>query len=610
MDRFFTVNALVDSPDALRNRPFVSDTDMIKAAATDTYAAYSIACADWVGMPRVTQKSAVWSRVKKQRIVNGKSVDYLAWDLSSVWHLETDAYKHEKDGWHLVRTVEGSNGGFFGLALSVAQLAPQKGNTPDQLISKRPNPTCSVPLLPSLDKFTQGVSACETKAAELRASASAVVSGETGDKPTESPSAEAIGTGLGQAALGAAEGKPTQALETAAASTGATGATAVNAAVTAEAAVAACKQPIEAIAEAKDELRSIASNPTAAIASSAVGLAACAGVDFTADLSTATAPGAAQLHSSFCENLRDDVSRGAQAMADVARCRGRVSIEGATLMLQKHVKEIPGFRMMAKVRRLAEYPDGNVVGISLGRDEGLRRGDLYVAFAPRPDGSSEPVGYGRILLVGPGGRDGEDKPSHLKPRTGSAPDGARVEEHPQVGVPLAVRPQVDLFVMRGDLKSTIAVGGALEGGYNASAFAPIGDEVWGKAFIGYAQGSNKEGFITVELVPEVLKYLGGGFAVYGTSGFTMVVAMKQIDQGSTVNGKTVTKDTSLAGLNIGAELGGGLDYSIAPDWNTRLSVMYRQGFYGTKLEESTKTVSVDGGLLSYAQAGLSVGYTF
>src|SRR6185295_17021972 len=146
MDRFFTVNALVDSPVALARKPFVSDTDMIKAAATDTYAAYSIACADWVGMPRVTQKSAIFKPVKKQRVVNGKTVDYMAWDLNVVWDLEADAYHHEKDGWHLVETVSGSNGGFFGVALELARLAPQKGNTPDQLISKRPAPSCSVPL--------------------------------------------------------------------------------------------------------------------------------------------------------------------------------------------------------------------------------------------------------------------------------------------------------------------------------------------------------------------------------------------------------------------------------------------------------------------------------
>jgi hypothetical protein len=562
-------------------------------------------------MPRVTEKSATWKPVKKQRVVNGKSVDYMAWELSITWGLEADAYHHEKDGWHLVQTVSGSNGGLFGLALGLAAMAPQKGNTPDQLISKRPAPSCSVPLLPSLKKFTDGLSECETKANEVRTSATALLSGEPGEKPAEeTPSAEATGAAIGQAAADAADGETRKAVETVAASTGATGAAAVNAVATTEAAVAACKKPIEAIASAKDELRALSSNPTQAAFGAAVGLAACAGVEFTADLSTATAPGAAQLHSSFCENVQDDTSRGPAAMRDVAICQGRVGLEGATLMLQKNVKNIPGFRMMAKVRHLTEYPDGNVVGLSLGHDEGLKRGDLYVAFAKGPDGATERVGYGRILLVGPGGREGDDKPSHFKPRTGSAPDGARVEEHPQVGVPLALRPQVDFFVSRGDLKSTIAVGGALEGGYNATDFVPIGDEVWGKAYVGYAQGTDKEGFVTIELVPEILHYLGGGFAVYGTSGFTMVIAMKQISQGATVNGKTVTKDMSLAGLNMGAEIGGGLDYSIAPDWNARISATYRQGFYGTKLEESSKTVTIDGGLLSLAQAGLSVGYTF
>ena len=613
MDRFFTVNALVDSPAVLRGKTFVADADMIRAATTDTYAAYSIACADWIGMPRVTNKKATWAPVKRQRMVNGKSVDYMAWDLRIVWDLETAVYKHEKDGWKLFTTVEGTNGGLFGVALTMAALAPQKGNMPpDQLISKRPAPSCSVPLVPALSKFAEGASECENTAGELRANAMALVGGKSDGEPKSAGTeASAVATAE-QVALDAAQGKTTAALATAAtATTGETGAAAVKVAATAEGAVRACKKPIEAIAEAKDQLRALShADPGSLALNATVGLAACAGVDFTADLSTATAPGTAQLRSTFCKDVKDDVSLGATAMEAVARCSGRIAVEAATLDLQKHVKEIEGFRIFAKLQALADHPERELYGIAEGQDEGVHRGDVYVAFVKAADGSNERVGYGRIQSVGPGGPHGEDTPSHFKFRTGDAAPGTRMEEHPQVGVPLAVRPQVDYFVSRGDMKTSLAFGAALEGGYNASQFVPIGDEVWGKAFIGYAHGSGNEGFITIELVPEVVKYLGGGFAVYGTSGFTAVVAMKSIESGSTVNGQVVTSDKTVSGMNFGAEIGGGLDYSITPDWNARLSVAYRQGFYGTKLEDSSKSLSVDAGTLSLAQAGLSAGYTF
>jgi len=624
LERFYMVNALVDSPDALKNHALVPDAEMIRAATVDPFAAYSIACADWVVMPRVTGKRATWKPVKRQRTVNNKTVDYMAWDLSIVWKLQADVYRHGNNGWQLAQTVHGSNGGLFGLALGLAASAPQKGNMPPEpLVSKRPAPSCSVPLLPALSKFTQSASDCESAAGELRASTAGVIAesaggvapkSETPDAQAGSSSAEPQSALVGtaeQAAVDAARGKPGTALETAAAGASPQAAAVVHVAASVQDTVKACKEPIEAVAEAKDQLRALSHPDPGALALQAtVGLAGCAGIEFTADLSTATAPGAAQLHSSYCENVRDDVALGDQAMQAVARCGARVGIEGATLALQKSAKQLDGWRMFATLQRLAHNTDSSRFGIALGQSEGLHRGDLYVAFVRAPDGSSSRAGYGRIQLVGPGGSDAQQQPSQLKLRSGSADQGVRVEEHPQVGVPLGVRPQADLFVSSGSLKTTVAYGAALEGGYNASQFAPVGDEVWGKIFISYMQGSDQESFVGLELMPEILHYLGSGFAVYGTSGFAAVFAMKSVDAGATVGGKLVSAKTDISGFALGAGLGGGLDYSPAPDWVVRLSALYRQGFSGTKLEDKGKTLALNAGSLSAGQGGVSAAYIF
>jgi hypothetical protein len=639
LDRFYMVNALAESPGDLKGHAQVGDVEMIRAAGTDAFAAYSIACADWVVLPRVASKDATWKPVKKTKMVNNKSVEYLAWDLSVVWGLEADVYHHVANGWQLSKTVVGSNGGFFGLALSLAAAAPQKGNMPPtQLVSKRPDPTCSVPLLPALNKFTDGMKQCHEAFSDLSAKASAVMSDSppagAESAPGTVPSAEQIakqavdtaaagalnqvpnGNGVApqlteqeKSALAAAKGHDPMALAPLAMGAAASANPALaGAAASAQVTVTTCKQPIEAVAEAHDELRKMVTNPGAAAFDAAVGLAACSGLEFTADLSTATAPGTAQRRSSFCEHVIDEQSAGAAAMESVARCEARVAVEGATLGLQKAAKQLDGWRMFAVLKPIAQTPDDHRVGISLGQSEGLRRGDLYVAFTPSAGGAA--LGYGRILDVGPGGPDGDAHPSQFKFRSGEADVGARMEEHPQVGVPLGLRPQVDYLLSHGSLDTTLAYGAALEGGYNASPFVPVGDEVWGKIYLSYLLGSSNESFAAIELMPEIVHFLGSGFAVYGTSGFVAMFAIKELKANSTFAGKNVASDTSLSGFTYGAELGAGIDYSVSPDWDLKLSALYRQGLARAKLEDKSKTYSMSGGSLAAAQGALSLAYTF
>lgn len=241
--------------------------------------------------------------------------------------------------------------------------------------------------------------------------------------------------------------------------------------------------------------------------------------------------------------------------------------------------------------------------MSLGTAEGVHRGDTYIATSLRADGTSVEGGFGRVQSEGPGGALGVATPSHFKFRKGTAEPGTKMEEHAQIGVPLGLRPLVKYYVFNGNLETKLAYGAALEGGYNASRFVSVGDEVWGRACVSIAAGAASELFIDAEIGPEVVHYLGGGFAAYGGAGLDFQWASKSIDVSS-------SKKESVSGLNFGMLLMLGLSYAITPDWDARLSVAYRQGGGATKLENEAKTLSVDAGSLPFAQGGLAVSYTF
>ncbi|HEV8548628.1 MAG TPA: hypothetical protein VGQ57_06360, partial [Polyangiaceae bacterium] len=290
----------------------------------------------------------------------------------------------------------------------------------------------------------------------------------------------------------------------------------------------ACKKGVTAVQDVSEKLRTLSQQGPQSLGIQAVaGLASCAGIDLAPDLSTATAPGSEQRSSKFCENVKNDAALGEVAMKAVAVCDGRVAMEHATLSLQKDVKRLRGIKLFGTLLDLPGLSP-NVYGIALGTEEGVHRGDVYVAVSVRPDGSSVEGGFGRVLLEGPGGPGAVGKPSQFMFRNGTADVGTRVEEHAQVGVPLGVRPMVKYYTFKGQLKTSVAYGAAIEGGYNASRYVPVAHEVWGRACVSVAAGSDKEMFFDAELGPEVVHYLGGGFAAYGGLGVDLQYATKDV----------------------------------------------------------------------------------
>ncbi|MET0792118.1 MAG: hypothetical protein ABW061_11405 [Polyangiaceae bacterium] len=664
MKRFYTVEAHTESPPTLSKKAALGDQELIGAAGVDSFAAYSLACTDWVVFPRLVKKDASWQKVKHKQTVNGKEVETWVWQLTLVWGIEADVYKRSTTGFTLAATIAGNNGGLFGMATQLAELADQKdlvsgkGKRGPQL-SKRPEPGCNPPLLPQLSELTQGMSECAKSLTGLSALATGTLTEEQeAEKKKDEPPPQI--PSLKEAAKGAAlkAGKPVKdapkavkdaagvakesevgkAVEVAEAAMteeeraaiealGKSQAQAVVDRVLALEASAKnsrviklvasvkgtwgdCKKPVDAVKSVSAELREISQNPTSLVTKGLLGLASCAGIDLSPDMSTATAPGTEQRRSKYCENVDANVNRGAAAMNDVALCEGRVAMERATLYVQNETKHLDGIAFVSAFTPIPGMP--GVYGIALGKDEGADRGDMYVAFRRGPDGKPERVAYGRIYSAGPGGDEADAAPSYFKFRSGQgAADegthdgkGVHLVEHAQVGVPLGVRPQVSYYLLRGDLKTKIAYGGAIEGGYNASKFVPVADEVWARALVSFAAGAEKEMFATIELSPEVVHYLGGGLAAYGGAGFAVVFANKSVD--NPMSGKS----ESLSGRTFGALLNLGLDYSVNPDWNARLSVGYRQGVGSTKLQNDSKTMTIDAGSLSAAHAGIAAGYTF
>jgi hypothetical protein len=664
MDRFSTIEASVESPKGFAKKSFVSDQELISATEVDPFAAYSLACTDWAILPRVTEKQAEWRQVKQRRTVQGRTVEKLEWVLNVTWKAEADVYRRVANGFQLAATVEGSNGGAAGLAFGLAAEAPHRdpgGKAPTTLLSKRPKPGCQPPLLPELSSLAEGLTNCpnalgglaegakkaledETKSAEKPDSVSPPteetppadkgtkltrakdakpqdLKAPTKDgKPTNTKDAKATADAAAaeapkeeekpvlsdeeRAVLKAlADSDPNAVARLAAAAVGAKHPAIVNLAASAKGTFEACKQPITAVTKISEKLRDISQKGPAALGMPVLlGLASCVGIDLDVDLSTASPPGTDELDGKFCSQVDADVSRGPAAMRDVATCSGRVAIERTTLLVQKHVKEVDGIRLHG-VLVPSKSIGGNLFGLALGRAEGVQRGDAYVAVRQSPGGEKQWLGFGRIQQVGPGGDTGDAEPSDFKFRSGEADLGTRMEEHPQVGVPLSFEPLVSYYLINGGLDTTLAFGGAVEGGYNASKFVPVADEVWGRACLSFALGSKREMFATMELGPDVVHYLGAGLAARAGTGVAIQFASKSVE---------VMPGTSesLTGSNLAAYLNGALEYAFSPDWGMRLTAGYRQGLGAAKLENKAKTRSIDAGMLSTLHAGLLAGYTF
>jgi hypothetical protein len=300
--------------------------------------------------------------------------------------------------------------------------------------------------------------------------------------------------------------------------------------------------------------------------------------------------------SAYCSGVDDAVARGSAAMLAVARCTAAREAESLVRLLQRNAKR---FRPWTEYARLVGSDR-----IRLGREDGVKRGDVYIAESDGSNGDGRSLGFARVVQLGPGGRAGDGAPSRLKFKSGEAPAGTRMSEYALMGVRFGVRPGVLVLAAKGDLQTTLGYGGELSAGYDLTRHLPLLDEIWARVNLGYFKGVQNEGFLDVDLGLEAMSIVGGGVASLFGVGFSGLVA------GSTFREPVSATEVSLSGGNLGAFARAGIEYSFGPDWSAELAAEARAGFSSATLKSEKSLMRVDGGRLVGGLALLSVGHTF
>jgi len=583
--------------------------------------------------------------------------------------VEVDAYEYTPQAWRLVSTLKGSNDGALGAAFALASAAPtgkKEGAGGQLLVSEPPEPTCNVPFVGAAKEVATRFMSCGSALKKLQGQAKALLDANgDGEQTPETPGAAPAETAETAAPLPpAVEG--TKPEGEAAAEGGAAGVESASAADpapspdaeasgeapkeeeepklspeaaarlravvssdptseladlavqvvaddappelsaavgAAKEAVASCEGSVTAVVDLATELRS----PPSIDASLALGFAACAGIKLQFDLGEAVPPGTSQSRSAYCQELEDDVSLGEAAMVGVAECRSRVAAEQVTLAAQKEGKRLDGWKLFAKLQGPPPGEDRGF-GIAMGKDEGAKRGDVYIGVDRSEAGRTRRLGWGRIIRQGPGGAEGAENPSHFKFRVGRAELGTRMEEWAQIGVLLGAHPGMGIFYLKGDLDTTVAVGGGISGGYNASQFVGVGDEFWSRVDIGLYRGSGDDLFVTIDLLPEAQFYVFSHASVVAISGIATTIVMT-----TAVNPDDMIS-YDLTGTGVALALGGAFDWAVNPNFNFRATTRLHQGLHKVKLkgedEDSGNEYELDGGALSQLQFLLTGVYTF
>jgi hypothetical protein len=341
-----------------------------------------------------------------------------------------------------------------------------------------------------------------------------------------------------------------------------------------------------------------------------VGFSACGGVSIKFVVDGPSAMGLGQKTGPYCANLDDSVERGEEGMRDVARCVLRQQVENATQEIQLEAKKVCGWRLYSE---LVAVPGGKQRGVSMGKHEGARRGDYYIA---RKSGSSadaqcvegEEVGFARITKLGPGGEEGEANPSVVKFRTGDAPLGTHMTEYAMHGARLGLEPKIGFVFVKGELESTVVGGGVLRLGYDLSRFIPVFDEVWSVGGIGYLRGANRETYVTYDVGIELDQYVLRRWAIFAGLGMGGTSVFKKVRR--TAEG--ATGDVLLGGGVFATYLRGGPEVTLRPDWHLRFLLEFRSGLHRATLEneEDAPGQTLNGGPLLGVSAGISAAHTF
>jgi hypothetical protein len=290
-------------------------------------------------------------------------------------------------------------------------------------------------------------------------------------------------------------------------------------------------------------------------------------------------------------------------MMAVARCTAASDAESLVRLLQRDAKRFRPWTEYARLVSVSGDAESND-GIPLGREDGVQRGDIYVAESDGSNGDGHALGYARVVRLGPGGSAGGASPSLLKFKSGEAPPGSRMTEYAVMGVQFGLRPGVLLLGAKGKLSTTLAYGAEVSAGWDLTRHVPLLDEFWARVNLGYFKGAASEGFLDIDAGLDTVSILGGGFASLFGAGLSGLVAASS--QRDAMTGAEV----SLSGGNLGVFGRAGLEYSFGPDWGANFVAELRSGLSSATLKSDKSLMRVDGGPLAGGLALLTVGHTF
>ena len=606
MSRFWNLYAPVRAPSTWYESDVLSMKQVSSYAAKRVprgkkFVSYSIHCADFIALPRITEYKGSWTIQKSQKVVKGKKVTVSIPSLSVISTLEMAVFKRTENGFEKVAIVEESGGGLFDsitdLGASTMQAA-EKGN--EMLAGK---------LQSGVDKMRDSVAAAEEKLKELEAQKAAFenkVNNLVSDaakyerklkrtknrkkRKTYQLKLDGLNGHLDEARAQIAE---------------------LDAQM--QAAVDFIKDPMSGA----DQMARQKNAGWAELATGIPGsqcktkkpvdgkpglIGACVEPSPSLPKRELGVAGMSERSGEYCRNIDESNKR------KVALCEVRVRAENLTLVVQKAAKKLEGWQLFAPLEETEEVGPA----LSIGEEEGVRDGDIYVAKVQNEDGSWSSSGFARVVRAALRGQEGQS--SELTWRAGGAEPGVRMEEHPQIGVALGILPAVSGMLETSDsplvLKMEGWAGTSIEVGYNLTPYMSFGwGEFWlrthtdlyhaGGTFEAGVLGSEESridwGFINFHAGPELKLYLFRYVDLFVSlaGGTTMVLGFSDAEL-KDADGKDV-QDIAF-GIGYGAIGDAGLDIVFHPDWSLRVGGQYRYNFgdievEGPKLEDISEGLS-------------------
>ena len=275
----------------------------------------------------------------------------------------------------------------------------------------------------------------------------------------------------------------------------------------------------------------------------------------------------------------------------MVECEVRARTFQLARAFQKQARSVEGWKLFGVLAK-TEKEDAVV---ALGREEGVKVGYAFQIV----DEGGERIAFYKVTDVGAGGERGDQEPSTLTPRSGEAPEGAKLEEYPQMG--LVLTPFAAVALMTGNFGATtlrdgtrtvafslpsIVVGGGANFGWDLSpllGWTEAYGRVDGGAFVGSGPGTQAL-IIPIDLWFEKGFYLGNIITLVTALGPAMQIAKLTVLTPSP-GWPRLPSDLHLSTTQYGAAARLGLDFYLGPDWGLRTETFARLPFTAASYSE-------------------------